>query len=471
MKPRLAARIARYVQIVLAGAGISHLIIALLLVFISTGMIRGRLELDGLRGLRLAAEAGRLSPSSLRVELGDLSKHVIATYNERGELIATNRDDVAVPRTISSLTRATAGAALDRIAFTDDGPFYAREHGAVIATRSGPVAFVGVFDRWAVSAVGRALLLGLLGGFFLSVAIGQLAAIWLARRVVRELNGVQAIVHRMASGELFVRLPVTSADEIGELAADFNAMANSLEGTVRSLEKEREARRRRFADWTHEVATPLSSVLAYLESLQMDLFDQATRQRHLAIVYERALALKALTDDLATLSQAELEGLRIERVPVDVVETARAEIAALAPQAQAAGIRVTLSAKEVPPVEGDRIRLGQVLRNVLGNAIRYASPSGQVAVDIRRAENGAATIDIIDDGQGIAPEHLAHLSEPFYRVDRSRDRSTGGRGLGLAIAKSIIEAHGGSLTFRSVVGKGTAVTVALAQASDSRAGK
>jgi two-component system sensor histidine kinase BaeS len=220
-------------------------------------------------------------------------------------------------------------------------------------------------------------------------------------------------------------------------------------------------RRRSFADWTHEITTPLSSVLGYLESLQMPGFDEATRARYVDTAYERALALRALTDDLATLSQLDFDGLRLDRVPVDVPLLVELETRALAPSAGAAGVELAVGA--IAPglaLLGDRQRLGQVLRNVLTNAIRHTRPGARVELRAL-AQGDRVAIEIEDHGSGIAAAHLAHLGERFYRPDGSRDRRTGGRGLGLAIARGIVEAHGGTLAIHSQLGVGTRVTIAI----------
>src|SRR5262249_49397501 len=148
-----------------------------------------------------------------------------------GRLIGRNRDDVTIPAALSAATIDSAREHIDRPAFIDVGVPLWSEHGAVLATRAGEVAFVGVFDRWVESRIKRALVQGLLGGFLFSVIIGHLATFLVARRVAGGLRRAEGVVHRMASGELGVRLPSWGDDEVGRLANDFNAMAESLERT------------------------------------------------------------------------------------------------------------------------------------------------------------------------------------------------------------------------------------------------
>ncbi len=460
-RPRVARRVASAIRIVLLMAGIAQLVVALVIIQTKTAEIREQLVADGLRSLRLAAEAGKLNEASLEANFGDLPGHAIVTYREGGELLARSSSDVEVPTRLDRSQLIAIAARPGRPIFFE---FHALTpwavHGGIVSTQGpGGIIAVGVFDRWSSARLAEGLGAGLLGGWVASIVVAGIATLFLTRRIMRGLEQAEKVVRRVASGELGTRLPSYGDDEIGRLADDFNRMADSLEQHVESLRKEKEARLRRFADWTHEVVTPLTSVLGYLESLQMEGFDEATRKRYVATAHEQALALKALSDDLATLSRLDFEGLELARSPVDLGAVARGEVEALSAAAIAKTIALTIASPDCPVrVEGDRPRLAQVVRNLLTNALQHTPEGGRIVVDVR-VEQDRALLEVSDTGEGIAPEQLAQLGEPFYRVDTSRDRRTGGRGLGLAVTRGIVEAHRGTLRIRSELGRGTIASV------------
>jgi signal transduction histidine kinase len=460
--PRVSRRIRSAIRAVLLAAGAAQLLVAALIIRNKTVEIRGQLVADGLRGLRIAAEAGRLTGDGLVKDFGDLPGHVIVTYDEDGRLLARSNVDVDVPAALGADELRMMRASPDRPIFVAARPTPWAVHGGVIATpEATPIGAVGVFDQWSAARITEGLVEGLGGGWLASLVVAQIATLLLTRRIMRGLGQAEEVVHRMASGELGVRLPPYGDDEIGRLALDFNGMATKLERTVASLRKEQEARRRRFADWTHELATPLSSVLGYLESLQMPGFDDATRKRYVVTAHQQALALKALSEDLTTLSQIELEGLALDRASVDAGQLVRGEVEALGRDADSAGITIRIETPDQPVcILGDRRRLAQVLRNLLTNALRHTPRAGRVIVRVR-TEGSSLVLEVEDDGEGIAPEHLEHLGEVLYRTDRSRDRRTGGRGLGLAIARGIVDAHHGRLRIESELGQGTRARVEL----------
>jgi signal transduction histidine kinase len=265
----------------------------------------------------------------------------------------------------------------------------------------------------------------------------------------------------MASGDLDARLPGDEDDELGALARDFNVMADRVQALVVSLRAEEARQKTLFATFTHEIGTPLTSVLGYLEALAMPEVDadEATRRRYVAVAYERARQLDALADDLTTLSRLDWDGLPLDRTAEDLGALARREVEALAPEAAARPLTVRVE-EGAAVADVDPVRLGQVIRNLLTNAIRHATPGTDVVL-AARVVGDEARLTVTDRGEGIAPEHLARLGEPLYRPDASRDRATGGRGLGLAISRGIVRAHGGTLEIRSTVGRGTTVEIRI----------
>jgi signal transduction histidine kinase len=316
--------------------------------------------------------------------------------------------------------------------------------------------FVAVEVGFIERRLGRTRLVVLVSITSASALLALFATFWLTRRIRGQLLQASDVVQRMAQGELEVRLPVSSDDEVGRLAADFNRMAERLQNHIAALQREDARRRRIFADWTHEIATPLSSVLGYLEALRSPALPAERRERYLQRAHEQARALESLSDDLSVLSQLESEGLRLDRAEHDLVGLLRAEADACA--LRAPRLRLSLDAPERAPSLVDAQRLSQVLRNLLSNAERHARSRIVLRCEV---SNPGHLITVEDDGPGIDPEHLQHVTESFYRADASRDRGTGGRGLGLSIAKHIVQTHGGSLSVASEPGRGTAVTLRL----------
>jgi signal transduction histidine kinase len=184
-------------------------------------------------------------------------------------------------------------------------------------------------------------------------------------------------------------------------------------------------------------------------------------------IYEEAMLLNRLIDDLQELTLAESGQLRLMRsatAPAQIVTTV---VAAAAPQAAERGLTLrTEIDPDLPYINVDAQRIGQALRNLIVNAIAHTPPGGEVVVSAASTDE-SVTISVRDTGEGIAPDHLPHLFERFYRADSSRSRSTGGSGLGLAIVKQWVEAHDGTITIESELGSGSTFTITLPQSSNS----
>ena len=220
------------------------------------------------------------------------------------------------------------------------------------------------------------------------------------------------------------------------------------------------------ANASHELRTPLASIIGYVETLREegDDVDPATADRFFSTIQREAKRLQSLVGDLMSLSRIEAEK---HEVP-----TGRIDFSALVERAarDAAGPdRLGRLAFDIAPalfVVGDTQQLEQVVRNLVDNAFKYGSPSADVAVAVEAVSPDRLMLSVADQGDGIAPEHLPHLTRRFYRTDPGRSRASGGTGLGLAIVKHVVERHRGRLDVTSALGEGTTVTVRLAQAAD-----
>jgi two-component system phosphate regulon sensor histidine kinase PhoR len=218
------------------------------------------------------------------------------------------------------------------------------------------------------------------------------------------------------------------------------------------------------ANASHELRTPLATLLGFLETLSDDSVaeDAPTRSRFLRIMWDEARRMHRLVDDLISLSRIEAERFSLPRESVELfplVQEVRASLSAILEEKRNA---INVERGELEPVVlGDRAQLTQLLQNLVTNAVKYGRPGTDVHVRFARAEGDMLSISVVDQGEGIAAEHLPRLTERFYRVDPSRSRSMGGTGLGLAIVKHIVGRHRGRLDIQSKVGEGTVVRVLL----------
>lgn len=305
-----------------------------------------------------------------------------------------------------------------------------------------PLAEPSPLDHSFLAAVNHFVLIGAL----IAGAIGVLITLALSQRIVRPLELLTAAARQMERGDLTGRVSIRSGDEIGQLASAFNAMADGLA----RLEQ---LRRKMVGDVAHELRTPLTNIRGYLEAAQDGLVTPDTALVN--SLYEEVMLLNRLVDDLQELALAEAGQLPLERRPVDVGQIARIAIEAIRPQAKARSLELSLDLpSNLPPVVADPHRIGQVLRNLLNNALEFTPPGGQVTLTARLDVTWVC-LEVGDSGPGIAPEQLPFVFERFYRTDPSRARATGGAGLGLAIVKQLVEAQGGRVWVKSTPGTGS----------------
>jgi signal transduction histidine kinase len=284
---------------------------------------------------------------------------------------------------------------------------------------------------------------------FAAGAAGVVALLltWLlSRRILGPVEALTVAAGKMERGDLSQKVEVDTGDEIGKLAHAFNAMSDSLA-------RQETLRRNMASDIAHELRTPLSNIRGYLEAAQDGMVEPDAKL--IASLHEESLLLSRLIEDLQELQLAEAGQLSMEPVSVDVGDLIDNAAHALKPAADARGVSILVEAEpDLPPVQADRERIGQVLRNLMDNAITHTPEGGEITVSAR-ASADEIEVSVRDTGEGIPPEHLQNVFERFYRVDSSRARSTGGAGLGLAIVKQIVVLHGGRVWADSEVGVGS----------------
>lgn len=284
------------------------------------------------------------------------------------------------------------------------------------------------------------------------IALAILAAIWLARHLLRPVAALRDVTARLALGELSARAPLLSRDEVAELALHVNAMAEALE------ESERQ-RRKMLADVSHELRTPLTVIRGEIEAL-LDGIRQADANA-LQSLHAEVLRLNKLVDDLHQLTMADAGDLHYHWHELNLGELLRPTLERYQPRAQKCGLDLSWSLPSAPVVlQGDAGRLQQVVTNLLENSLRYTDKGGQIVVALSSA-GGHAEIMVEDSAPGVPSEVLGSIFERLYRVDGARTRERGGSGLGLAICKALVEAHGGSIAAAPSVLGGVKIVVRL----------
>lgn len=275
-------------------------------------------------------------------------------------------------------------------------------------------------------------------------------SVFLARTLVRPIVQISAAAEKVAKGRLDVQveLPV-GRDEISSLVDTFNNL-------VHSLRYQEELRKRLTSDIAHELRTPLNTLLAQVEAMIDGVW--AASPEHLESTRREVLRLSTLVQDLDQVIQVEAGALPMNRSQVYLSRLAGEVIEGMSAAFSRAGIQVDPQLGADVWVSGDRQKLAQVMTNLLHNACKHTDEGGRVIVKVWRKGKTAA-LQIADNGAGIPGEDLPFVFERFYRGDRARTREKGGTGLGLTIAKGIVEAHEGEITLESEVGRGTSVTI------------
>jgi signal transduction histidine kinase len=324
---------------------------------------------------------------------------------------------------------------------------WGRPVGTVIDRARAPE--LGPREVQYLNTTSQAIALGALGAALIALLVGVI----LARTLTRPLRDLIGAIQAMAAGELKQEVPVRSADELGTLTVAFNQLSADLAHS-------NELRRQMTADIAHDLRTPLSVINAYIDGLRDGVFKPTPAR--LDAMHVEAQHLQHLVEDLRTLSLADAGELPIQRIPVAPRPLLERLAAAYAPQADASGVVLQVIAEpDLPDILADPERIIQVLGNLVTNALRYTPSGGQITLSGCRHADGAVALAVQDTGYGIAPEALPHVFDRFYRGDRARNQQDNESGLGLAIARSIVTAHGGQIDVQSELECGTAFTVLM----------
>lgn len=286
---------------------------------------------------------------------------------------------------------------------------------------------------------------------FVSLGMALLLGALMSRRISRPISKAVLAASEISRGNFKQRIEERSSTrEIGQLTASVNDLADSLE-------KQQKLRKTMAADVSHELRTPLASLQSSLEAMIDGIWEP--NNERLESCHEEILRINRLVGDLEKLERAEAENAVTELSEFDITELARHIIHNFESDFYKKGVRLNLVGDDVTIV-ADRDKISQVMVNLISNALKYTPEDGHVELSIKDTED-SVELAVTDSGNGIPPEDLPNIFERFYRADKSRNRLTGGSGLGLTITKAIVEAHKGNIRVASKLNKGTVFTVCL----------
>jgi len=326
----------------------------------------------------------------------------------------------------------------------------------IVSGTTGPFSGDGPRPAATESAFLNRVVQAALTSAGIAALIAALIGIVLARTLTKPVRALTVATKAMAAGQLDQQVVVHSRDELGELAQSFNQMS-------RDLAQASQSRKQLTADLAHDLRTPLTILRGYTEGLLEGRLEGSPKL--FGIMHGEVDHLQRLVDDLRTLSLADAGEMRLYKRSVDPKALLERTALAYMVQAEQQGIALRVDAPDnLPSISADTMRMTQVLNNLVSNALRHTT-QGEVVLAAKRVEPGQkVALSVCDTGTGIAPEDLPFVFDRFYRADKSRQRvknSEDSSGLGLAIAKAIIEAHGGNIWVESSAGRGATFTMSL----------
>jgi signal transduction histidine kinase len=292
--------------------------------------------------------------------------------------------------------------------------------------------------------------------------IAMILGYFFSTTVTERIQSLKEAAEKIAGGDLETRVPVAGRDELSSLALTFNQMAEQLQ-TADRKQRELEGLRRDLVAWaSHDLQTPLTSMRAILEALADGVVDEPEMvRRYLNTAQKDVMSLSALIDDLFQMSQLDAGGFPLHRANSSLGDLVSDTLESFSELAYRKSIKLEGRVEaDVDPVHMDTQAIGRVLNNLISNALRHTTAGGEIMVHARRTGSNVE-VSVRDSGEGIRAEDLPHIFERFYRGEKSRNRGTGGAGLGLAIARGIVRAHGGDIRVESDIGKGTAFTFTI----------
>jgi signal transduction histidine kinase len=438
----------------------------------------------------------------------------VADATTGGPAPIVSADNVANPGVMIELERSTQQRILaDRLAQADvqirlgqvvDGTFVAASNGDLVARQqeaplpgqlrepitsdplvvsvtSGILPYaveVSLSNPYTFRAAAIANITGLIAIIGLvSLAVAVVVSATLARRFTTPLRRLTEASRDLAEGDLARRVPAeqlgSGSLELTELALQFNAMAERLQESVDTIRRDRDRGREFLADVSHELRTPIAALRTFNELLvEGAASDPTTRAEFLEASRAQLERLDWLAQNLLELSKLDSGLVLLDLRPDDVRSSVEQAVDQATPTARRRGVELSLDLpKEAIRVRHDPVRIGQVVTNLVGNALKFTPRGGTVRVAVRGTREGGARIEVADSGVGIDPAELPRIFDRFFRGSRASEARGSGSGLGLAIVRSIVEMHGGTVDVESRLGEGSTFTVTLPRQPRDPAGE
>lgn len=378
---------------------------------------------------------------------------IVALYDATGTRLIVGNTRQPLPALSDALAQAIRGQqSFSTVRLSDGAEWRVLVMPVVENGRTVAVLQVARSERDVEGTLGQLVAL-MAVAIPLILLLASAGGLFLARQALAPVDRITRLAEQIGAEDLSRRLNLPTNDELGRLAATFDRMLDRLDHAFQ--------RQRQFAaDASHELRTPLTMLTSQVDVTLERRRTVAEYRQALASVREDATRMGHLLGELLALARADAgqEGLVFERV--NLSDLADDVVAAMTPLAKPREVRLERTMGEGVDIEGDQTRLMQLLVNFVDNGLKYTPAGGAVTVTVDQ-EEGHALLRVADTGVGIAPEHLPHLFERFYRVDKARSRAEGGAGLGLAISQWIVRAHGGTTSVTSQPGRGTTFTVML----------
>lgn len=302
----------------------------------------------------------------------------------------------------------------------------------------------------------------ILAASLVAIVIALAFAFIVSNSITFPITDLRQAAERMAQGDFQTRVRIQRKDEVGQLAESINTMAAELEQRWQAQRELAQTKTDFVANVSHELKTPLTLIKGYIETLQdKAIDDKETAQRFIAIINDHANRLGHLIDDLLSLSELESTRDAVDMRPTDLKKMVDDVALGFGYALTQKDLKLTIRAKGLNfTASVNRDKLEQVFVNLIDNAVKYTEKTGRIEIQLTDLGD-QISIAVKDNGIGISSEHVDHIFERFYRVDKARSREMGGTGLGLGIAKHIILAHRGTITVQSQPGEGTVFTVTL----------
>ena len=309
----------------------------------------------------------------------------------------------------------------------------------------------------ARGVVGKMVLLGLA----MTLVITSLVTYLFSRNIMKRMKKIDQAIDEFELGHLKIRIDEQNKDEIGKLAYSFNDMADKIEQQVKEQQDYEEKRKQLISNISHDLRTPLASVVGYSELL-LDIHDgRQEDKRYIEIIHRKALYMEKLLGELLEFSRLENGTMKVQLNQGDIVECIREILIEYLPSIDEQNVELILELEENPiKIWFDQDKIERVIRNLIENAFKYGMDKKKLRIAAYKKKN-QAIIEIEDFGEGMDEETLRHIFERFYRGDKGRSTKSGGMGLGLSIAQEIIRRHGGSLEIISEINKGTKAIIQL----------